>query len=260
VHPETVRSERSRRDTAAQLAEADGVAALIARRRRLGADEAEDFRSHVKVKLLEDDCAVLRRFEGRSSLRTYLSVVIGRLLLDYRASAWGKWRPSAEARRAGPTAILLDRLVTRDGYSVEEACEILRTNYQVEETKAELEALALRLPARVRRRFEGEEALEDMPAPRGGSDDGIVTAEREAMTGHVLTVLAKVKGELPPQDQLILALRFEDGRKVSEIASMLRVAPKPLYRRLDGLLRGLRTALQRERIDAGVVELFDDDE
>jgi RNA polymerase sigma factor (sigma-70 family) len=258
VQPTSGQSEPYGSDIAAQLLEAARVTASIARRRRLSAEEAEDFRSHVQLKLLEDDCAVLRQFQGRSSLRTYLSIVIGRMLLDYRDSTWGKWRPSAEARRAGPTAILLDRLVTRDGHAFDEACEILQTNYQVHETKAELEALVLRLPARVRRRFEGEEALEGLPAPHGAAD-AVAEARREAATGHVLTVLERVKGELPPQDQLILALRFEDGRKVSEIASMLHVDPKPLYRRLAGLLRVLRAALHREQIDeASVVELFNE--
>jgi len=47
--------------------------------------------------------ALLAKFEGRSSLRTFLTVVIQRLFLDHRISAWGKWRPSAEARRGGST-------------------------------------------------------------------------------------------------------------------------------------------------------------
>jgi RNA polymerase sigma factor for flagellar operon FliA len=40
--------------------------------------EADDFASHPKLKLIEDDYAILRKFQGRSSLRTYLTVVIER--------------------------------------------------------------------------------------------------------------------------------------------------------------------------------------
>jgi RNA polymerase sigma factor for flagellar operon FliA len=253
VQPEPEGSDPSPNHIPAQLAEGDRVAALIARRHRLSANDAEDFRSHVAVKLLDDDCAVLRKFQGRSSLRTYLTIVIGRLLLDYRTSAWGKWRPSAEARRAGPTAILLERLTTRDGYGFDEACEILRTNHQVPETRGDLEALAARLPARARRRFEGEDSLEHLPASGVASDRQVAAAERAATTDRVFTILNRVKGELPAQDQVILAMRFEDGRAVSEIAAMLHLDQKPLYRRLDRLLQALRAALQREHIDAATV-------
>ena len=40
-----------------------------------------------RVALLEDDCAVLNRFEGRSSLQAFLSVLIERLFFDRREEA-----------------------------------------------------------------------------------------------------------------------------------------------------------------------------
>ena len=40
---------------------------------------------------------VLRKFEVRSSLRTYLTVVVNRMYIDGRVKQWGKWRPSAIA-------------------------------------------------------------------------------------------------------------------------------------------------------------------
>ncbi|MGH8186413.1 MAG: hypothetical protein ACREUC_07605, partial [Steroidobacteraceae bacterium] len=73
------------------------------------------------LKLIEHDYAVLRRFEGASSLRTYLTVVLHRVLLDQRNREWGRWRPSAAAYRNGPLAVRLERLVTRDGLTPAEA-------------------------------------------------------------------------------------------------------------------------------------------
>ena len=80
----------------------DEVTLSVCRRHRLSGPEAEDFAAEVHLHFIERDSEVLRRFEGRSSLRTFLSVVINRLLLDYRNRLWGKWRPSAEARRLAP--------------------------------------------------------------------------------------------------------------------------------------------------------------
>src|SRR4051812_20068245 len=107
------------------------IISFVASRRRLRPDDAEEFAAHVKMKLVEKDYVILRKFEGRSSLRTFLTVVIQRLFVDYTAAKWGRWRPSAEARRAGDVGVMLDELLWRDGYSLDEACEILATNRQV---------------------------------------------------------------------------------------------------------------------------------
>ena len=40
---------------------------------------------------------------------------------EARIAEWGKWRPSAVAKRLGPTAVLLDRLLTRDGRPFDDA-------------------------------------------------------------------------------------------------------------------------------------------
>ena len=83
-----------------QLDVIERVISFVCVRHHLPGSDADDFGSHVKLRLIESDYAILKKFEGRSSLRTYLTVVIQRLFLDYRISAWGKWRPSAEAKRA----------------------------------------------------------------------------------------------------------------------------------------------------------------
>ena len=73
----------------------------VARVRRLSPADAQDFGQSVQVRCLERDYEMFRRFSGRSSLRTYLRVVVTRLLLDWQNSSYGKWRPSATAARLG---------------------------------------------------------------------------------------------------------------------------------------------------------------
>lgn len=65
---------------------------------------AEDFASDVRVALLEDNFAILRKFEKRSSLQSFLSVVIERLFYDQRTRALGRWFASAHAERHGAAA------------------------------------------------------------------------------------------------------------------------------------------------------------
>src|SRR5438874_7177218 len=128
----------------------DRITAGVCRRARLVGADAEDFASEVRVALLEDDCAVLHRFEGRSSLQVFLSVVIERLFFDRRTRTLGRWFPSAQAERMGAAAVLLEKLLTRDRRSIEQALPIVFAAHP-ELTRSDIDALAERLPERTSR-------------------------------------------------------------------------------------------------------------
>ena len=87
-----------------QLTLIQHLAARVARSNRLSESDEADFVSFVLVKLLEDDCARIRKFSYKSTLRTFLSVVVTRLFIDFARHEWGRFRPSAKARRLGPIA------------------------------------------------------------------------------------------------------------------------------------------------------------
>ena len=93
----------------------DEVTAQLCRRHRLTSDESDGFRSEVRLHFSQRDFDLLRRFEGRSRLQTYLTVVISRLFLDYRTRLWGRCRPSTEATCLGPSAVPIATLVVHDG-------------------------------------------------------------------------------------------------------------------------------------------------
>jgi RNA polymerase sigma factor for flagellar operon FliA len=227
----------------------DRVIAFVCRRHHLSPADAEDLASHVRLKLMEAGYATLRKFQGRSSIKTFLAVTIERIFLDYRIAAWGKWRPSAEARRGGAVAILLEQLLERDGFGFEEAFEILTINHRISLSRDAASQIASRLPTRFKRRFEPEAALANVPAVEG-ADVEVIRAQRVAESRRLAQALNIVLRAIPVQDQLVLRLRFEDGRSVSEIASMLRLDQKPLYRRLDRLFQELRRQLEAQGIKA----------
>jgi RNA polymerase sigma factor for flagellar operon FliA len=236
-----------------QLALIERVIAFVCSFNHLAASDADDFASIVKLKFIENDYAVLRKFEGRSSIKTYFTTVIQRLFLDYRISTWGKWRPSAEAKRRGAVALLLEQLTARDGYTFDEACELLRTKHGVVADRAALEEIAAKLPDRVRRRFEADDALVEVPAQTMAPDQAAAQAEHEATAQRVADVMKALLAPIDTQDRLLLTLRFQDGRTVADIAKILHADQKALYRRLDRLLAQLRLGLEREGIDAGAI-------
>ncbi len=128
-------------------------------------EEAEDFAGQIKIKLVDNDYAVLRKYSGKSTLKTYLSAVVLNYFHDYRNHLWGKWRPSAEAVRLGEVAIKLEELVWRDSRTFDEACETLRINYKLDTPQAELDRIAARLPQKPPRRLVSEDELRERPTP-----------------------------------------------------------------------------------------------
>jgi RNA polymerase sigma factor (sigma-70 family) len=218
----------------------DDITRHVCRRHHLRSDEADDFLSDVRMHFIERNYEVLRRFEGRASLQTYVTVIVQRLFIDFRNQRWGRWRPSAEAQRLGPTAVLLERMVTRDGWSREQAVEMLRLNCGATIDAAILafcDKLAGRTPAR---RFVPEEDADEIPSAEPPPDGSVVRAEREFLAKRVMASLARARQSLEPMDRLILKMRFEQRVPVAEIARALGIEQRPLYRtfeRIAGVLR-----------------------
>jgi RNA polymerase sigma factor (sigma-70 family) len=232
----------------AQLSLAGEVIRHLCRRRRLSCDEAEDFTSYALFKLIEDDYATLRSFQGRSKLGTFLTVVVQRLFLDYRVQKWGKWRPLAEVRDLGPAAVELDRLVNRDGQTLPNAVEIVYSHSGGALTREHLLELATRLPQRQCPIFEGIEHLDQIPT-QGGVEETLESQERNRIAKRVHSALTCALREMSAEDRLILKMRHEDGFTVREIAKALHLEARPLYTRFEKCHRRLREILE----EAGII-------
>ena len=221
--------------------------AFACRRYGLDPDDAEEFAAIVNLKLVENDGAILRAYEARSAFATFISVVVQRMALDYRIHAWGKWHTTVAAKRLGPLAVELERLLHRDGRSFDEAFVILGAKHDV--TRESLAGLAERLPRRTARPREVAIGERDMPAPEFAADDRVEAGERRRTSERLSALMATIIGRMPEDEQLILQLRFEGGMAVSQIARVLQLDQKALYRRIERRMRDMRKELE----DAGVV-------
>ena len=244
----------------AHLPHIDKVVTYLCRRHHFGKEECEDFRSDIHLKMIKDDYAVFRKFQERSSLKTYLTTVVSNEMKDYLNHLLGKWRPSAEAKRLGDVAIRLEKLL-RDGRSFDEAVRILQTNHQVEMTWQKLYEIAAQLPDRPPRRIEGEEVLEDLPAGER-TDSRSIQEEREARRQQVLAALMQARAALAAEDRFILKMHG-DGFKIAKIARTLgydEKQEKQLYRRIQRIFKELREELERRGFGKDDIDdIFDDD-
>jgi RNA polymerase sigma factor (sigma-70 family) len=234
-----------------QWATVERIIAFTCRKHRLFGADAEDFASVVKVKLFENELAIVRQFRGDSSIATYLGVVVQRIFIDVCVQEHGKWRPSAEAKRNGPVATELERMVQWDGLTPDEAIQ-RATLAHPELQRSEIASLAEHVPQKQRRR--STVALDDcmcqLLAATEEADVLLVDHERQKISERAAGALRTHLATLTDEDRVLLQLQFEAGMQIAEIARMLRVEQKPLYRRRQLLLRDLREALMRSGIEA----------
>jgi RNA polymerase sigma factor (sigma-70 family) len=209
-----------------------------------GAD-AEDFGSYVKLKLIENDYGVIRKFEGRSTFWAFIGVVVQRLLLDYRIHMWGRWHASAEAKRIGDVAVAIESMILRDGRTLDESLPPLQRRWP-ELTKAEAEGIVSRLPRRVPRPFTAslDDVSVDLHTGSSTVEESAFMSDRLRLSRRLGDAVRRFLRELPSDERVLLRMRFEASMTIAEISRSLGVDQKPLYRRIKrGLLR-LRTHLQ----------------
>ena len=232
----------------------DRITRSICRRSGIDHPESEDFASVVRLKLVENDYAAIRSFEGRCSLSTWLMVLARRVLLDYRNHRWGKWRPSAEATRLGAAATLVERVVRRDGGSIEDAARLIREEQSIEMSEAEIESLLARLPARTPRPHEeplGVAAEGRDPSPN--PEAAVLSAEAGRLSQHASRILSEGLARLAAEDRLLVRMRFFDGLPVPRIARATGADQRRLYHRISKIGDELRIALEQGGVDRGAI-------
>jgi len=227
------------------------VAGMVCRKNGIWGDDVEDFTSVVKMKLIENDYADLRKFRGDCEPTTYIATLVVRRFHEYVHERRGRWRNSAAAEREGQLAKDLETLVHRDGCTLAEAAERLRGAGKTNASDAELARILARLPSRepLRAVEVGSSSLERGPTGQS-ADLGIEKSETDRQWSAMLAALFKALEHLPPEERQILRMRFADGRSVADVARALRLKPKPLYRRIDRLRAKLRVDLERNGVNA----------
>ena len=225
----------------------DKAASVACGRYGIWGAEAEDFTGWVRMRLMEDDYAVVRRYRGESELKTYLAAVVMRQFYNFDRVQRGRWRPSAAAMRLGTPAVDLEKLIYRDRYSLAQAGEQLRTAGRTTLSDAELARLLGRLPPRAPLRPVESEPPLGMDATEGPSraDERVVAAEADARRRRIAAEVWAALEQLDPDDRLIVRLHFIRGSTVAEVSRILGIEQKPLYRRVDRLRARLRELLER---------------
>jgi RNA polymerase sigma factor (sigma-70 family) len=230
------------------LPQIEHISRSLCHRIGLGWQETEDFESWVKLQLVEHDYRAIRRYRGGSKLSTYLTSVIRNLFRDFRRRGLGRWRCSADAFRHSPDAVLLERFLYRDGRSIREAVQTLKTDHASRLTEDEIHALAVALPVRPMRQVDAGIDLAVLPAGCA-SDQRVVERERTLTLRRLCAALRAALRTMVSDDAALIRWHYLDGFEISRIARWLGVRQRSLYRRRDKILHDMRRMLEDRGLD-----------
>ena len=229
------------------------IALSVCRRHGVGDHDAEDFTSDVLLKLCANDYAIIRKFEGKSSFATYLTVVINKTFLDHRRRVWGKWTPSTQARRFGAIGVQLERLIYRDRHSFDAACDILIQKHSSTIDRQTLREMFATLPRRSPpRQIHGDDEILYV-ASDDEADTGVIAQERDQRIADAMLALHAALSALPDEDQVIIRLFYFERMSIADVARSLHLEQKRLYPRLQRLLVRLRRSLADRHVSPDVV-------
>ena len=177
-----------------------------------------------------------------------LHSAIQRAMMDYQNKLWGKWRPSAAACRAGGLGIAYDRLVSRDGLSIQDALETLSASWPGAPSPDQLAQLLGNIPPRPRRR-QVEFGQEGERLPTGTSPE--VRLQNRRTAGIVTNRLRKALQKLSGEDRALIRARLVEGRTLRSLALEQQLDTRVLYSRYEKIKRTLRQSVCRsEGIDS----------
>jgi RNA polymerase sigma factor (sigma-70 family) len=236
----------------AHLGWIDKMAAFASRKHGRRDAEAEDFASWATMKLVEGDYAIFRTFRGEADWKTFIATVMVRLSIAYSREHQGRWRPSAAAERMGTPAKELEQLVRRDGYTVVQAGEKLRTAGVTDLSDLELARLLDTLPARGPMRPVEVEADPVLEGTEGSdrADERVEAAEAETERSALKAALLRGMDAMSYEERMIVWMHYGEGRTLAYVARALNIEQKPLYRRIDKLRDLLRSHLEREGVSS----------
>lgn len=200
-----------------------------------------------------NDFAFIRRFDQRARFTTYLTTLISRQAVEMVRRRRGRSRARQRAESLGQLGIRLFEKIFSQGLRVPEALrEMLREN-QPAASEQRLAQMAEHIVGRG-----GMSpiiiSMGDLPEPADtfASSPETLFLERER-NERILAAVSLLHRNLTGTEKILLRLRFPPDPqsppgKAAEIASLLGLSRKAVYRRLDRLLPHCRALLQQAGI------------
>ena len=150
--------------------------------------------------------------------------------------------------------MVLERLLRRDRRTVEEAIPLVRSIDPLL-TRSDVETLARKIPERHERprAIDVEDVSETAFVATNGADARALGNERNRLSNETSGIIRATLGRMTEEDRAILRFHYGASMTLADIARVLRLPQRPLYRRVERLHGILRIALQSAGIDESTI-------
>ena len=228
----------------------DEVIKKYCTRHHIVGDEADECKSYVYEKIIENDYQKIREFKGKSSYKTYITVVISRILID-RVRSGGRWKPSQKALNIGKEAVILEELVFNKKYSFGQAYNTLTTNHNISiEWERVYEIITLLQRKHLKSTAPGDVELTDDVSDKNVTlpDEAAINKELSIKKDQLDYIISEIRNLLSNEERLLLRMRFEDNINISEIARVLKKDRGDIDRKLKSILTKFKNEILSRNI------------
>jgi RNA polymerase sigma factor (sigma-70 family) len=208
----------------------------IARRFSKDYDTMMDIYLYVLQSLRDRGFKKLKAYNGQSKLSTYLVVVTRNLCIDHYRSKKGRNRQYKAIAHLSPADQLLFRLYHQNGFSINEAYEIMRTNYRLDISPTDISRSLKRIEGNLTRKklwqlqndlktevaLPLNDAMLDEQAGKETDDPAhnLIKKESERTLTEASAALSRIIDTLPREDKLIIKLMFHEQLTAKEVARL----------------------------------------
>ncbi len=229
-------------------------------------NEALELSNRVLDQLTKNDFRVMKRFQKKSRLSTYLSTIIANQAIDLIRKKRGRNREKERAKQFGELGNQIYQKIVVQGLSAEKTYSELLSTHQLKPSRTDFDLIVEKIrgsrqnPVEINR-FESNSINPDK-TPKAESWEEIISKNennpeeitiKKTQQQKVEKTLSLIIKELKGEERLILRMRYpaskEDPMDVEAIASKLGISKKAVYKRINRILNKCRTIMGKKGID-----------
>jgi len=227
-------------------------------------NEALELSNQVLDTLQHDNYRVLRQFKGEAKLSTYITTIIARQAVDLVRKKLGRSREKERAQKFGKTGMIIYEKIILQGCSLAEIYLELKSGENISQSLEELETIAEKIrgkkssltflngdnPVVKNGAIVNEDGDYIIPDKKNDPEELLIEEQRKQKLGEIVKeIIAQLNGE----ERIILRMRFpandeEKPGKVEQIATVLGISEKAVYKRIARILHKCKNLLDQKGV------------
>lgn len=228
-------------------------------------NRALELSNNVLDKLKKEDFKILRNFNKKAKITTYLTTIISRQFVDIIRKKMGRSREKDRAKEFGDLGLRIYKDVCIDKNSIQEFYKILQFENSII-TIEKIEEIVDRIKGKKKYDKKDIENFPDTPVKKGvigENGEVLVTEKNKTPESYIFANEQKqiidknlklILSKLTTEEKLILKLRFyndKDDKKdiINGIANLLDINKRAVSKKIDKILKKCKNILNENGIE-----------